>query len=328
MVRAMDGVRRSSLARIATVLVAVSGLCSVGCESSNYDHPGDREAGPGVSGDADVDAEADCYPVHNSGCIYGQRCTFVVTAEEPLTGHLDCVEMGTVQLGKPCTRDPVTGIDDCVSRAWCDQGICREICDLAWNSCDAPLFCESRGGQLADAGFGVCMPPCDLWAQDCPEGEACYLLLYEPGYPTDCAEMHPEPTGDQGCETVQKLEPQGHGECCTYINTCKPLHGCIQPDPVNGGTVCAAYCDPTGTVDPPPPTCADQGVDGPDDFCMPLVSFFSTMPDLDPTIGFCMDADVWGPASCHNRVLDPHEDGIDCCTNSGDPECVCTLPCG
>jgi hypothetical protein len=166
---------------------------------------------------------------------------------------------------------------------------------------------------------------CDVFAQDCGAGEGCYLLLqpYD-GYPTYCFVAVPEPDiQHDGCVEEERPIPQQQGECCSYINTCDIGLGCIQPNPVDDGLVCATFCDPTGTVG----TNDCFSSLGPNFWCLAIRDFYVGGQDLDYYFGFCVDDTIWGPPECFNGVQDPDEDGIDCC-NQGNPTCPCFFQCG
>lgn len=163
---------------------------------------------------------------------------------------------------------------------------------------------------------------CDVFIQDCTSGEGCYLNLGSPGYPTVCAPATPEPVMPGGCVAVPGTEPQGQGECCSYLNTCDVGLGCLQLNTMGTGLVCASYCDPTGQVGPD--NCfADYG---PAYYCLGINRFYSNVDDLEDYFGFCTDSADWGPPECWNGIQDPDEDGIDCC-DPGNPACLCVFEC-
>jgi len=196
------------------VVMAFSWLA--GCGGSGRGDDLVPDADPSIPPtDGLVDSSTSCYPLHNVGCGFLEKCTFVVESESPLTGHTQCVDAGDVPVGMPCVRDPITGIDDCKARAWCDGRLCREICELESHNCDGRMTCTYREGLFEGEGFGVCLPPCSVFAQDCPDGEACYLLLNEWRYPMICGPPWPEPAEPDGCEPEEQAGPQAPGECCS-----------------------------------------------------------------------------------------------------------------
>jgi hypothetical protein len=286
---------------------------------------GDTSAWSSVVGETDLPPPTACNPVANTGCQPGDKCTLVVETVDPFSAYLGCADDGVVPLGGSCTREPTTGVDDCVAGSLCMAGFCKEICTVAPNSCGSGSTCSNTGDFFNDPSLGLCEQNCDLFAQDCPGGETCYLLLQSEGYPTVCAPTVPEPdTAQNGCEPVEKLVPQEQGECCSYINTCNVGLGCTQPTEPGDGLACGEFCDPTETV----------GIDdcftklGAGFHCLAINRFYTDVADLENIYGFCLDEDLWGPASCYNLVQDADEDGVDCCSDGGEPSCLCASSCG
>jgi hypothetical protein len=56
------------------------------------------------------------------------------------------------------------------------------------------------------------------------------------------------------------------------------------------------------------------------------MNFYSDVPDLPASVGFCIETAVWGPATCWDGEQNGAEQGVDCCT---DPpgECTCIFAC-
>lgn len=86
------------------------------------------------------------------------------------------------QPGDPCTVEGTypSGIDDCDIGAMCwnadpltSGGTCVEMCTGDWTN----LLCTTPGTGCAVAYDGVitlCLPPCEPFFYDCPEGHGCY----------------------------------------------------------------------------------------------------------------------------------------------------------
>lgn len=212
-----------------------------------------------------------CYPLEPVGghrCAPDEKCTWVVSAEEP-TGALACVPDGTVPADGACTL-AATGIDDCVHGAVCIDGTCRALCDLSrgpHGDCEAGAACQAHEGLFAE-GFqppvvGVCTPQCDPLAQTgCPEGQGCYLLTRSGPAVTACANPG----------TV------GRGEAITgtvYANSCQPG---LQPRRRDSSLPvvmeCGGLCTPTAVTEDvgeaseggvAPRTCVASGAVAPDD---------------------------------------------------------------
>lgn len=263
-----------------------------------------------------------CQLVEQTGCDPGNKCTFITTETEPLQGYSGCWENGTVGLGQACTVNGSTLIDDCSAGLFCDRGFCEEMCAVAPDSCAGLDVCLQSAVTFDGQVFALCSPSCDLFAQDCTLDESCYLVF--PDGSTACQFAIPEPPPPDGCGSGLS-RPGIQGECCSRLNTCDTSFGCTQPDsPDFLYTVCALFCDPTGTVGPD--DCGSQL--GPDYWCLAINDFYANLEDVPDYYGFCVADPVWGPPSCWNHLQDPDEDGIDCCQEpGGNPDCPCVFTC-
>ena len=286
-------------------------------------------------GSSDVDAFADdslgldCSPVVNGGCDPNEKCTFVIDQADPIVGHTGCAADGNVDVGEPCLRDELTGVDDCKGGLFCAGAVCEQICTVAINSCPVEFTCMHLVGVFEDHNVGLCEPACDMFAQDCANLESCYILLDRPGYPTVCAPPVPEPAPELGgCAAA--AAPGVQDECCTFTNSCAQGHGCIQPSTTvtNAGLDCAYFCDPTGSVAGAPTDCSDPGPGAAPGYeCVQVNHFYTDIGDLPDQVGFCINTTEWGPATCWNTTQDAHEDGVDCCMLGGDIDCPCMYQC-
>lgn len=276
----------------------------------------------------DEDAEPEnCNPISNTGCNPTEKCTFVVEQTDPIVGHIDCQPDGNVGLGGVCLRDAETGVDDCEGGLLCTDGVCNELCTAAPDSCPTDQTCIHQVGIFSDSNLGMCEPPCDLFAQDCADEETCYLLLERDGYPTVCFETVPEPEPESG-GCGDGAAPATQDQCCSFVNTCEPGYGCVQPprpDQLTGHE-CAYFCDPTGTTGGPTDCTAPGPGPAPDFECIPVNKFFSDVEGLPDSVGFCITTAEWGPASCWNGEQDGNEADVDCCPPAT-PSCPCVFTC-
>jgi hypothetical protein len=259
------------------VLLALGVLALVGCG-------GDSGGGGDISlGDASVSADAPpgggaCNPIANTGCPTGQKCTFVVESTDPVLGRTTCAPDGDKPSGSACTRDDVSGSDDCEGGSYCQNGLCNDICSVAPDSCGVDATCVHVNNIFDDDNVGFCNPPCDVFAQDCLNDEACYILITRPGAPTVCAPARTEPGG---------AAPGLQGEACSFINTCTKGYGCLLNNaPMDAtGLECAFLCDAAMSGGP---TCATEGP-GPQFVCRQINMFYGDVPDVPDEIGFCVD---------------------------------------
>jgi hypothetical protein len=131
--------------------------------------------------DASVDAPSVCNPVAQTGCMTGEKCTWIVdidgTATADEIGHIGCVAAGTIPDGSPC-GDAVAasngGADMCIKGELCISGKCKPICDpqlvdgTAPGACALNFSCSLYSGVFVSTGdpvAGVCEPGCDPLTQ-------------------------------------------------------------------------------------------------------------------------------------------------------------------
>ncbi len=214
---------------------------------------------------------------------------------------------------------------------------------------------DSSSGDASESSSGFVMVPdqgptaclslslCDIWAQDCPEGDKCVPWVADgSGDPTSsclstrCTELTPDPVAPGGTCTVQEGPWSGFDDCdvgsfcwgvdpVTLEGTCAAVCSGSEADPVCGdGEVCfqgfgglIVACTPG--CDPLAPTCDAGSVcattDGaasacvPGDFDAPAEQGAPCDHRLGCGDGFaCMAADVVSgcadPASCCTAVCD------------------------
>jgi hypothetical protein len=119
--------------------------------------------------DADVhapcgkSASSVCNPLTQTGCNTGEKCTWF-RVSEACGGEVGCAPAGDVPVGGSCTWGPdgaLTGFDDCVLGAVCDDsagaGSCLAMCSLADATlpCPASLDCVAREGLFSDGPTDV-----------------------------------------------------------------------------------------------------------------------------------------------------------------------------
>ncbi len=176
---------------------------------------------------------------------------------------------------------------------------------------------------------------CDLFAQDCPDGEKCMPWANDGGgvwNATRCTEVDADPASVGDPCTVQGSGVSGiddcdHGSMCwgvdgeTNMGECAEICGCSPDNPacetentacaiVNGGAVavCLPVCNP---LDP------DACVAG--EACYPNGSTFACAPDASGGTGLqgdeCMFVNGCAPGHvCVSAATVPDCDGVACCT--------------
>jgi len=199
-----------------------------------------------------------CMPWANDGGMSwnGTRCSPV--AEEPGLPEDPCVVEGNA----------FSGIDSCELGAMCwdvdpetNQGVCVAMCIGSPRdpACEDETITCLMG---SDGVLALCIPGCDPLAQDCPEGEACYVF------------------GDQFvCEVDASGRAGAPGDPCEFINACDPGALCAPtefvPDCMELGC-CTSFC----TVGEPMPACL------PGQICAPYFPEGLAPPGLEE-VGLC-----------------------------------------
>jgi hypothetical protein len=116
---------------------------------------------------------------------------------------------------------------------------------------------SSDSGDAADDGVGFIMDPdggsagfeCDIWAQDCPDGEKCNIWANDGGSSwnaTKCVPVMPEPDAESEPCIV-------YGESWSGLDSCELGSFCWDMDPETGFGLCVAFCVGSEAN----PTCAD-----------------------------------------------------------------------
>jgi hypothetical protein len=134
---------------------------------------------------------------------------------------------------------------------------------------------ESGGGIVPDPDMGMGAPECDVWAQDCPEGEKCMPYANDGGNAWNATKCVPvEGRGQVGdpC-TVVGMAVSGMDDCaaglmCYNVQIDTGMGVCYE---LCGGTPDAPVCEAEGTI------CANYN-----DGVLPLC-----LNECDPTIQDC-----------------------------------------
>jgi hypothetical protein len=122
-------------------------LAFVGCDSS------DKHIAVDALMEPDSTPHPGCNPAAKVGCNEenGERCTFVLTSEDPVTGVLDCKPAGPTSVGGSC--EFVDGVDNCQAGAWCDLEtlLCVQLCDMTAGpeNCEIGACTSFENGEFA-----------------------------------------------------------------------------------------------------------------------------------------------------------------------------------
>lgn len=222
-------------------------------------------------GSADSMMPLACQVLTQTGCMSGEKCTWVLSTDDgsdgsPGLGAIACAPNGTVAAGGSCTIGKVAagGYDNCVAGTACVSGTCKNICD---NNGGAPMCgtnqaCVTYEGLFANAGAtttpaGVCDPSCNPLVDNdfdgsgsayTKSGSACgssattgcygFFSNSHTTYYT-CA----PPAGTTGSLTHRSVVPTN----LQYLNSCMSgyhLGEFYADDSGSKSVVCFAYCAP------------------------------------------------------------------------------------
>lgn len=204
-----------------------------------------------------------CNPVTQAGCDAGQKCSQLVSSDEPFLASTACVPDGTITAGGACMRGEAgpNGYDDCVGGYDCLRGVCVQICTSAGgDTCRTtpdPGFGEGEYCTLYSDLFsdeiGLCVPGCNptddsvaaevVTNASCAEGSGCYLNIGR-----GVAACAGTPEGAIGVKQGNECYGPAAGSC--FLNGCDSGYAPILPNAVGMAATtnnCARYCTPSDT---------------------------------------------------------------------------------
>ena len=220
--------------------------------------------------DAGADAPMACDPVAQSGCMAGEKCTWIVDLDGSATqaeiGHIGCAASGAVLDGAACTDATAAtngGVDGCVRGDLCISKKCKPICDPqvvtgATGGCTTNYACSSYAGVFTISGppvAGVCEPTCDPLTQKLNVGttnlEACGSV--DPTMPTGTCVIGPgftsfvcAPAVASVAGKTDRVPPLADSAGNIYGNGCAPGYIPFYFEDASGAnkTVCSGMCAP------------------------------------------------------------------------------------
>jgi hypothetical protein len=223
--------------------------------------------------DGGVDAPMACDPVAQSGCMAGEKCTWVVDVDSTATtneiGHIGCVPVpaGATADGAECadaTMDVNGGADSCVAGDLCISRKCKPICDpqlvdgAAKGACPTNYACSVYAGVFESAGppvAGVCEPTCNPLTQALNVGTtgtaACGSL--DPTKPSGTCvagsgfrSFHCAPSGAMVYANTDRKAPLTDSRGNAYGNGCAPGFIPFYYEDASGAmkTLCSGLCAP------------------------------------------------------------------------------------
>jgi hypothetical protein len=212
--------------RLRSVLLV--SLAVLGCSTSG--NAGDFEDDTGADEGQPPDLpQQECDPRRFEDCPSGQKCTYVVDAEQGPSNR--CVDLlGEKLEGESCQQ--IGDSDDCAAHRICwatdpeGHGICIGFCDTALDCENEALVCS-----IASEGLlPLCLPGCDPLVQYCLPGWGCY----------------PDPGQRWVCDVDRSGAMGVHGDPCECLNCCDPGLVCMSGSMVDaegcGGEGGAAGC--------------------------------------------------------------------------------------
>jgi hypothetical protein len=286
---------------------------------------------------APADAEVPCgEPACNAnaqtGCNAGEKCTWIIVAEEPeVLGVIGCVADGTVAEGGACERGAAgqtTGFDDCVAGTYCLDGTCQNTCSTLDSSdlCEEGFACGGVDSAYANEGqdrlTGFCVPMCDPVTQHAPsdaEGQFCGAGLDENDEQLrGCYGFWSSDASPSTFTCGDVLNPAfGHGTNLTEAlgndnlvrNACAGgnTFGGFYTSATDGDVVCIAFCRPGDTYEGfednvhglagDPHSLPALGIDDPAEECRYLYTFEdedTPVTDVSYAVGVAYNISLFG----------------------------------
>ena len=176
----------------AVILVIVAGC--------GFPKPADvgGDGGPGSDAtDAQIDAPdappPQCDIIAQTGCSGTEKCTFIKDTDTPISGHIACVQNGTVGNKGACTfSGGVVGFDNCVRGSYCIGGACASLCSQSANP-----QCGGNGDCLANTDLPTPNGTCNMYCNPLDDNQF-KLGTAKPG--TVCS-------ASQGCYGIPSSDP-------------------------------------------------------------------------------------------------------------------------
>src|SRR5512140_242706 len=221
--------------------------------------------------DGGVDAPMACDPVAQSGCMAGEKCTWVVDVDGTATtneiGHIGCAPAGATLDGAACADATMAvngGADSCVAGELCISRKCKPICDpqlvdgAAKGACPTNYACSIYAGVFESSGppvAGVCEPTCDPLTQALNVGTtgtaACGSLDATKPSGTCVASggfrsFHCAPSGSMVYANTDRKAPLADSRGNAYLNGCAPGFIPFYYEDASGAmkTLCSGLCAP------------------------------------------------------------------------------------
>ena len=215
-------------------------------------------------------------------CTPGLKCTpYRCDPQGCCTDSTKCTPVsGVKSYGEDCYRDGVAGVDDCAPGLYCmpngdsSGGSGPGDCMQLWIPPAAGIqhHCDQLGRpgehcfNFNGGSMPVCLPACDPLAQDCAEGEGCYLgldnfICADPALP-----MGQNGQAGAGCDTEQACNPgllcadaSINPACnfpCTSVAVCGCCAAACNLASVNPNEFCGVgeQCSPVFATNPVPGT--------------------------------------------------------------------------
>ena len=223
---------------------------------------------------SDTDEPVECFQCDTfaQDCPAGQRCVPWACDGGAEWNGTRCsdIDPSPVGLGEACLSEdsPTSGRDNCERGAMCWnvdedtlQGTCIGLCA---GSAEDPTCLDACGvcNIPAEGVLNLCLVACDPIAQDCPGGDACYIV----NDTFVCAPAQMAGLGGDSCEFTTDC---ARGYTCvngSFIPGCEMGEGCCTPFCTVGAagdcdelptTVCSTIFDPESA---PPCSPASAGI--------------------------------------------------------------------
>ena len=187
-----------------------------------------------------------CDPVDQTGCVSGQKCTAIVTAEG--VEYTCAAAPGGLGPSEACSASPSDGIDGCPAGYACladeiGAGLCAPLCESN-GDCTQAICTPAR-----ESDVPYCADDCTPFSSPCPVPLACrrngdrfsclFLAEGDVGGPGDACGV----TDDAGCAPGLVCLPGALIPDCTNDNCCATVCDTTDADPCIAPASCLSILE-------------------------------------------------------------------------------------
>ena len=212
-----------------------------GCEARELCNPESADVPAGMESPGVCIIGDECEPGNENlacgegefSCLRAQNITFCLGDLADIREQAPEALVGT---GEACNPFDQMAPTFCEQGLVCEYGVCRDLCDTT-EDCGGNGECVDYTNRVDGIPYKFCLNSCDIYAQDCGEGEACVLAdSYDGGAVGIC----------DGAAGASGTALSGE-ECTTsetnYWGTCEAGNLCSVEAEGDTTGECVSFCD-------------------------------------------------------------------------------------